>query len=228
VLQAIPNHSAHYTILTAKSCHNLNILGPGSIIGDRDLHVDYPPGVSQWGFGIAIWGGCDNVVVKNLNISKLWGDGLTIIGAKGVIIDHVVTDSCRRQNMSVIDVDGLKITNCSFRRAQFSGLDLEADTVFQTISNVLIQYNSFTGTVEGPAHIGVGSAVGTYKRITIKDCQFDLRIQPIFVHDKAGNLGTPWYAFLRNRIWYQWLHAPSYRFSDYPQSWSSAVSMTGA
>jgi polygalacturonase len=222
VLKAIPNKNDYYAIVTVKGCRNTHIWGAGAIIGDRDTHQP-STATSQWGFGIAISGGSENVSINGgLTISKLWGDGFTIIGAKNVVVDHVILDSCRRQNASVIDVDGLKITNCAFKHAQYSGLDFEADSATQTIQNVLVQYCNFVNTIEGPAHIGVGSSAGTYKNIVIKDCRFDLKMQPIFVHDNAGNTGTPWYAFLRNRVWHQWLHAPSYRFSDYPQSWSSA------
>jgi polygalacturonase len=222
ILQVIPNSSDHYAVVTVKGCENVNVVGPGLIVGDRDKHLNQAAGAGQWGFGISIWNNCKNIVVQNLTITKCWGDGLTIIDASNVVIDHVVTDSCRRQNMSIISGDSIKITNCTFNNAEFSGLDLEADLATQTISNVLINNCSFSGTVEGPAHIGVGSSVGAYKNIVIENCQFDLKMQPIFAHDNAGNTGTPWWAFLLNRIFYEGLHASSYRFAGYPTSWSCA------
>jgi polygalacturonase len=221
VLKAIPNSSTHYTIITVRNCTGVKITGPGTIMGDRDNHGNQDPILGQFGFGIAVWGS-NNVTIEYLTIAKLWGDGLTVIDGKTVLIDHVVTDSCRRQNMSVISGDAITITNCTYKSAEYSGLDLECDLATQNISNVVVKFCNFVGTVEGPAHIGVGSPVGTYKHITISDCQFDLKMQPIFAHDNAGNTGTPWWAFLLNRIFYEGLHSPTYRFVGYPTKWSIA------
>lgn len=224
ILRAIPNVATHYTIVTLRGIENVKVVGPGAIIGDRDTHPDI--GTSQFGFGIAMMGGSKNIVVQNLPISKLWGDGLTILDASKVLIDQVTTDSCKRQNMSLISAQEVSITNSIFKNAWFSALDLEADIPSQTISSVLVKgcmfLNSNMCKIGQPVHIGVGSKAGTYKGIVIdKDNIFDLRMQPIFAHDNAGETGVSWWAFLRNRIFYQWLHVPTYKFEDYPQSWSS-------
>lgn len=219
VLKAIPNASTHSTVVTVRACENVKITGPGSIVGDRDKHLDQTAGPGQWGFGLSIWGNSKNIVVTNLTIAKCWGDGLTVIDGSNLNISRVTFDKCRRQNMSIIAGDSIRITNCTFRNAQYSALDLEADLANQTISNVLIRDCSFFNS-GGPAHIGVGSPVGTYRNITIKNCRFDRKMQPIFAHDKGGNTGTPWYAFLANRVLHQGLRMPSYRFWGYPTEWS--------
>ncbi len=223
VLQAIPNPSTHYTIITVKNCTGTKITGPGTIMGDRDTR---PAAQFGWGFGIVVWGSND-VTIENLTIAKLFGDGITVNDGNKLLVDHVVFDSCRRQNMSVGSGDGITITNCTFKNAAMSGLDLELDLDTWVLSNVVVKYCSFTGS-GGPAHIGVGSPVGKYKNITISNCQFDLKMQPIFAHDRAGSTGIPWWAFLLNRIFYEGLHAPTYRFVGYPTKWTTADAAGGA
>lgn len=221
ILRMIPTTADHGNVLTAKACHNLTISGPGLVQGDRRTHVETPK--SQFCFGLSIWGGCENITVRGPTFMEIWGDGLTVIGSKNTLIDHCTFDSCRRQNASIIDCNGLTWTNNLSKNAEYSGLDLEADAN-NTIQNVLIQYNNFVASNAGNiggVHLGVGSAgTSIYKNIKIADCQFDLRQQPIFVHDNGGNTGTPWWAFLYNRIFYQGLHLPTYRFVGYPTSWS--------
>jgi polygalacturonase len=219
-LQAIPNASDHYTVVTVRDCERTKIIGPGSIIGDRDQHAANKDATSQWGFGISIRDS-RSVAVQNLTVARLWGDAVTMTGVSGVLIDRSTIDGNRRQGISV-QGEKIKITNCVFKNATMSDLDLEIDLASQTLRDVLVQYCNFTSTKGGPAHIGVGSPVGTYRGIVIKDCQFNLRMQPIFVHDNAGNLGTPPWAFLLNRVFYEGMKLPIYRFVGYPQSWSSA------
>lgn len=222
ILRAFPNRSDHYVVVTIKDCVRTRILGSGgSIVGDRDSRELVGAPAGQWGFGVSVWGTSRNITVQNITIAKCWGDGLTVIGVDRLLVDQVVIDGCRRQNMSVVTGRNIIITDSTFKNAQYSGLDLECDLAMNTISYVLVTNCSFTNSVEGPAHIGIGSPVGTYRAINIKDCQFDLRMQPIFAHDKAGDTGTSWWAFLLNRMFHQGLHLSTYRFVGYPQSWQS-------
>jgi hypothetical protein len=228
-LQAIPNAADHYVILLAQNVDGLVITGKGKIIGDRGAGNPVVRGAAgQWGFGIGLGPAAKNVTINGgLTVSQCFGDGLTAIGASNLTINDVVFDSNYRQNASLIDVNGVKITNSTFSNAGQSNLDLEPAWAGQNILNVAVDFCDFVncGTLfpigATKAHIGVGSSVGTFKGIRLgADNQFDIKEQPIFVSGNAGSGGTPPWAAALNRIFYETLKADWYRFWGYPTSWS--------
>jgi hypothetical protein len=226
-LQALTVKPDHYAMVVVDGATDVTITGKGRIIGDRDTHVAADQ-AGQWGFGIALGNASNVKIVNGLTISKCWGDGITAIGTGGLVIDHIVCDSNFRQNCSLINVNGFVITNNTFSNAGQSNLDLEPSVAGQSILNGKIQYNNFVncGTLypigTKKVHLGIGSSpgIGTFKGIRVADCQFDLKQQPIWVHDTAGTTGIPWWAYLNNVIFYQTLKSPAYRFTGYPTSWS--------
>ncbi len=227
-IQAIPNSNAHYVIVLVQGCNGVTITGKGKIIGDRLKHVVAGNPTSQWGHGIVINQSQNIQITGGLTISECYGDGIAINDGGNIVINDITCDSNYRQNMSMGAVNGLKLTNSTFSNAGMTNLDMEPDLVTQTIENVLVQFCDFlnTGTL-GPigskkVHIGLGSepGIGIFKNINISDCQFDLRMQPIWAHDTAGVTGIPPWADALNVIFYQGLKADWYRFWGYPTTWS--------
>lgn len=230
-IQAIPNAADHYVILLAQNVDGLLITGKGKIVGDRSAGNPVVRGAAgQWGFGIGLGTAAKNVTINGgLTISQCFGDGLTAIGATGIVVDHVTFDSNYRQNASLIDVNGVKITNSTFSNAGQSNLDLEPAWAGQSILNVAVSNCDFVNCCtlfplgSKKVHVGIGSSpgLGTFKGINVDSSnQFDDKMQPIWVHDTAGTTGIPPWAAALNVVFYQGLKADWYRFWGYPTSWS--------
>lgn len=151
-LQAIPTTQAKYQIVAVDNVENVTILLNGKIVGERDKHGGDPTAQSGWGFGLCIMGGTNIIVRGGGSISNCWGDGILVytnpkgVGAsKNVLLAGITCSGNRRQGMSVIDVDGLAVTQCNFLRngtgaggtAPGAGVDLEPDDPSkQSIRNV--------------------------------------------------------------------------------------------
>ena len=132
-LEAIPNSASRYWIIIAWDVNNVRIVG-GNLVGDRYKHKGT---TGEWGYGINIQG-ATNVVVKKVNLSNFWGDGIWI-GATGwgtsahrsdyVTVDGVVSSNNRRQGLSIGPAQHVYITNSTFTGTNGTlpeaGLDIE-------------------------------------------------------------------------------------------------------
>lgn len=142
-LQAIPNGEVHSSVLTIAGVSNVTVVG-GTLQGDREQHQGKS---GEWGMGIRIEGGAQRITIAGVTAKNMWGDGFYIEGAKDVTLCGVVADHNRRQGLSVIEVDGLLVTNSVFKNTRgtrpSSGIDLEPDSATQKIANVRIAYSKF-------------------------------------------------------------------------------------
>ena len=139
----------HYAVLTIAGVSNVTVIG-GLLEGDRDKHQG---AAGEWGMGIRIERGARHITIAGVTARKMWGDGFYIEGAEDVTLCAVVADHNRRQGLSVIEVDGLVVTNSVFKNTRgtrpSAGIDLEPDRTSQTIANVRIAYSKFLDNV-GP------------------------------------------------------------------------------
>src|SRR6185295_7917110 len=99
-------------------------------------------------------------ITDGLVITKCGGDGI-IVGngtSKNGEITNITSVGNRRQGLSLIDFDGLKVTNNQFLdnkgTAPSDGIDVECDTDQQFAKNLLIDFNTFSGN-DG-SNIGIG------------------------------------------------------------------------
>jgi hypothetical protein len=233
-LRAVPNNKTNSKIITSAGASNIAVLN-GTIIGERDTHLwtadQFPDGKlpadpkdywksGGWGHGIVIEGGSRNVSLVRNNISHCFGDGVYVADAYSVLLSRNVLEYNRRQGMSVICVDGMTVDSNQFSNTGRGGwtppgcgIDFEPDYAEQWIKNVTVTKNVFADN-EGSS-IAWGTNKGIFKNCRVMgDNQFDLKKRPIWL--AAGNLGTPWWAFLLNRS-LSW--SPSYRWWGYPTSW---------
>ncbi|MFD6441659.1 right-handed parallel beta-helix repeat-containing protein, partial [Peribacillus sp. NPDC060186] len=113
VLQALPNKSENYEIISIKDVKNVSLLGRVIIIGDRKEHIGT---TGEWGFGICIRGS-EKIYIENPTIKDNWGDGIYIGSSesknysKDITIINPVSDNNRRQGISVISAINLEIKN---------------------------------------------------------------------------------------------------------------------
>lgn len=151
VIQALTNDRETYRILDLTDLSNVTIEG-GNIIGDVDTHV----GTGEWGHGIFLYNS-KNIKIKDINISKCWGDGV-YLGAseksynENITLDNVSCSYCRRQGYSIISVLGLEMNNCKATNINGtnpqSGIDFEPNFATQKIERVRLN-NFYTENVNG-------------------------------------------------------------------------------
>lgn len=142
-LKAIPTDSERYNVLTITGASNVTVEG-GTLEGERYAHKGKS---GQGGMGIRIRRGARNITVSGVTAKKMWGDGFLVEGAQNVTFCYVTADNNRRQGLSIIDVDGMVVTNSVFKNTHgtppSAGIDLEPDDASQTIDNVRIERSKF-------------------------------------------------------------------------------------
>jgi len=170
-LDVIPNNQAWTYMVRVWNVTDVRIVG-GSMVGDRYKHL----GTSgEWGMGVSILGS-KNVVVKGTKFSSFWGDGI-YVGAQGsgssinrsdyITIDGVVSDSNRRQGMSITPSQHVYVRNSTFSNTigtlPEAGLDIEPMTQGPT-STIRLENNTFSGNhgngIEMHTHISDIAIVG--------------------------------------------------------------------
>jgi len=155
-LQAIPNSNTHSSIITMNDVNDVQIYLSGQVIGERAAHIGQ---TGEWGMGISILKSSDIVVGGPGSISNCWGDGFYVWEGKNIYIKGITLNSNRRNNMSVISVDGLSVESCIFSDAHGTapqaGIDMEPDFPVEFIKNVNIFNNKFTTTKDVLFYLGL-------------------------------------------------------------------------
>jgi polygalacturonase len=142
VLKAIPNGETQYAVLTIEGASNVRISG-GTLEGDRDQHLGK---TGEWGHGIHMVTG-EHITVTDIKVNNMWGDGIFMQAVKNVALCGIIADRNRRQGISVIEVEGLLVTNSVLKNTHgtrpSAGIDLEPDSATQHILNVRISNSKF-------------------------------------------------------------------------------------
>jgi parallel beta helix pectate lyase-like protein len=159
VLKAIPNAAHFSSVLVAQGVHDVSLTINGSIIGDLNTHL-VPTG--EWGMGISVLSSQKVGIGGFGRVTQCWGDGIYLQDAKDVIVREITSDRNRRNGMSVISVDGLKVFKCIFSNTQGTdpqaGLDMEPDDSTQFIKNVEVAYCQFIDNAGAGVLFGFGGA----------------------------------------------------------------------
>lgn len=143
VLKAFPNDSRKYAVLSIADVSNVTVVG-GTLEGDRAEHKGKD---GETGMGIRISHGAKHVTVSGVTSRKMWGDGFYVEGAEDTKFCDVIADNNRRQGLSIIEADGVLVTDSVFKNTHgtrpSAGIDLEPDEASQKIVNVRIQNSKF-------------------------------------------------------------------------------------
>jgi hypothetical protein len=177
-LYAKRNSAPRAYVLMVYKVSDVEISG-GQIIGDRDNHLGT---TGEWGHGIMVRG-ASRVTIRDIHISKCWGDGISIGGAmvtnkptipsQAVVIANIVSTGNRRQGLSIGRSSQVKVYDSEFSNtagiAPGCGINIEPDvkdlgtTTTVHIGNCLIRNNQ-------------GNGIQVYKRVsgvTIKHCTIE-------------------------------------------------------
>lgn len=153
-IRAIPNDYEKTAVFYLGDVENITIDG-GKIIGDVREHTGT---TGEWGIGIYPVG-ARNVVIKNIEISECWGDGIDIQAlysdyengtttghCKNILIDNVKCLNNRRQGLSVEGVIGLTVRNSEFSgtgsikyTAPGAGIDIEPWFDTEVVGDIVIE-----------------------------------------------------------------------------------------
>ena len=143
VIKAIPTSSKKYAVLSISGASNVTVVG-GTLEGERDRHQGK---IGEAGMGIRIDRGADTVTISGVTARKMWGDGFYVQDAKDVRFCGVVADGNRRQGLSIVDADGVTVTNSVFKNTRgtrpSAGIDLEPDEPAHKITNIRIEGSKF-------------------------------------------------------------------------------------
>lgn len=144
------------------------------IEGERDAHT----GVSgEWGMGISLTG-ASNCTVDNVTVVDCWGDGI-YIGTNGAdacnnvhIFDSRIHNN-RRNGISVINVDGLIVSDCiitdNMGTAPQYGICFECNEDSETVRNASVIGCVFTGNKYG---VGFSGSTNVYE-VVVDGCTFN-------------------------------------------------------
>lgn len=145
-IKLITNSLNHYVILSIRNKENIIVEGNGSIIGDAETHTGT---TGEWGHGISI-SSSRHITVKDISISKCWGDGITVASysednlSKDITINNIVSTYNRRLGISLISGDSIKFINSTTEgngtingTAPKMGLDIEPNPN-ETLNHVLV------------------------------------------------------------------------------------------
>ena len=144
VLKAKPNSAERAYVLNALSVSDVEISG-GRIVGERDQHVGT---TGEWGHGIMVRGS-NRVTVRDIHISKCWGDGISIgqttnspmVLSDDVVVANVVCTGNRRQGLSIGGSRNVKVYDSEFSYTKGPlpecGIDIEPDILGLTTADVV-------------------------------------------------------------------------------------------
>ncbi|PKM53341.1 MAG: hypothetical protein CVV00_12775 [Firmicutes bacterium HGW-Firmicutes-5] len=140
VLKALPSSNGYNAVIRISGVGNVTISG-GKIIGERYGHQGNS---GEWGMGIQVIQGSNNIKISNITISDCWGDGIFLGDSpyvSDITIDNVVCDNNRRQGLSITDAKRVTVSNSIFKNTNGTlpeaGIDIEPDAN-QTSENIKI------------------------------------------------------------------------------------------
>jgi hypothetical protein len=134
-LAALPTHQVRGAVVQAYGADGWSLVGPGSIVGERDVHKGSG---GEWGMGVSVFASNRWSIIGAVEIRNCWGDGIVVQGgvpgritSNDFVIDGVRISDCRRNGISICaGVDG-EIRNVDIRDIKGTppqgGIDLEAD-----------------------------------------------------------------------------------------------------
>ena len=211
VLEAIPNGERSYQMFSITHVDNVHIIG-GTLIGDRDHHTS---NIGETGYGVRITD-ATNVVIENLHAGEFWGDGLFLgEDSKNITIYNVVCDHNRRQGMSIVGGQNVKILNSKFNHSDGtppkSGIDIEPEGDLPVVKDVEIRNCEFsgssTGFVVGNHYSNSVAANITFADNIVRDNRTGINLVGLqggkiigntVYHDQSTENDTHWWIRLRN------------------------------
>ena len=150
----------NHAVFRINGADNVHVSG-GEIVGQRT-----GPSSGENGFAFYITGGSTNVLIENVHISDMWGDGIYI---GGTLNSHVTVrkcwiENCRRQGITIVNAENVTIEDNTIEDINGTnpqaGIDVEPNAG-QSVSDVRIICNRIENCVGSEIYLnrGLGDAV---------------------------------------------------------------------
>ena len=167
-LVAIPNAAPRAYVVLIKDVSDVELSG-GQVIGDRDAHLGT---TGEWGYGITVRGSCSRVTLRDVKVSRCWGDGICIgsahstplhpvVAGNDIVIARVTCTGNRRQGLTIARANQVRVYDSEFSdtsgTAPSAGIDIEPDYP-DGAQDIVIQGCRVRGN-RGPG-------IQVYKRVT--------------------------------------------------------------
>lgn len=181
-LLARANSAERAYILEAARVSDVEISG-GQVVGDRDAHMGT---TGEWGHGIALYG-ARRVTVRDIHVSRCWGDGIAIAGkrarktdrvadpAEDIVLSGVISTGNRRQALTIGHSRNVRVYDSQFNdtagTAPQCGIDMEPDAPWD-VRGVLVEGCRISGNQ--------GSGIQVFKRV------HDVAIRRCVIEDNRG------------------------------------------
>jgi len=174
-------------VLKATSLNNIKVTGDSGarILMHKDEYAALA--AAEWRHALNFMS-CSNVTVSDVTLASTGGDGIYLGDATGtgycsnVIITNVTVDGAARNGLSVISVDGLTVTGCTFKNTQgqgnaaaggpWAGIDLEPNNSSEQLRNIVVDNcaflnNGYCGFLQYTPMLSGSSGVLS---MTVKNC----------------------------------------------------------
>ena len=118
-INSLPTDLDHYEILTVAE-ENITLIRP-LVIGDKKTHIGTG---GEWGYGVSVMSGANNVLIDNPICKDMWGDGIYIGYSyqepdkgypKNVTIRNPDIDNARRNGISLCAGDNITVIDAVCR-----------------------------------------------------------------------------------------------------------------
>lgn len=116
-IKTLKNDYPHYTILVARNVSNVNVVSP-ILIGDRVEHSYAKDSSHEWGYGIAVYDGVNNIKITKPTIEDTTGDGIYIgrewgsttnAAPKNILITDANINRVRRNGITLSSGENVRI-----------------------------------------------------------------------------------------------------------------------
>lgn len=184
-LKIKPNDKEFYAALNFENVENIQLYFP-NLEGERYEHQNKK---GEWGMGIYIVHS-KNIFISKPHITKFWGDGIYIgkvegITSKNITIDGAFIDENRRNGISIISGDNIKITNSvisnTYGASPEYGIDLEPNKQDDELTNISLENNVTYNNYKG----GVLFALDNLKGINAKEISVKVNNHTDYLSDKG-------------------------------------------
>lgn len=182
VIQMATNDRHNYCVISVQSHDDITIRG-GEIRGDRETHI-FEGGTSHdEGHGICVWTAASHVLIEDMELHELTGDGVLIVGRREsdemaedpsthiTIRDNEIHHN-RRQGVSVVGAHNVVIANNHIHHIEGTspqfGIDIEG--AGRTDRDILVFQNNFHDNAGGDVVTSSGHNVWIEEN-TMTQCQ---------------------------------------------------------
>lgn len=171
ILKVQPNDKEFYAALNFENVENIKLYF-ANLEGERYHHLNTK---GEWGMGIYIVHS-KNIYIYKPHISKFWGDGIYVgkvdgITSQNITVDGAFIDESRRNGISIVAGDQIKITNSvianTYGTSPEYGIDIEPNKPLDDLKDIVLENNITYNNYKGGLLFALDNLQGTENEISV-------------------------------------------------------------